>query len=313
MYRKDQPPILFLHANTTRYWDTEIEANYGMLAQELLMAVLAERRYRTGTMILPVPITEKVQVPTVEGIQNVLGLASRLEENIEQWETVVDFSKIDGMAEILKAQGKRIFQNLLESLDYAGFDLEDPLHMLMFIKKFDAGLFEETFFPDMRKKAGRSEFYTDMGLLTQNRIEEARSKVEEAHMTHTLKGKKVLVASVDTHVYGVHYVKAVLEYAGAEVVYAGVDSSIRYIFDAADEEGIRYIGISTHNGQALGIANQILEEMEKRNRGYVPFLGGVLNTILPGHSEPSDVKELINKKGIFADNDLMKTIRLIQE
>lgn len=314
LYRSDQPPILFLHANTTRYWDHDIEANYGMLAQELLMAVLAERRYRTGAMILPIPITEKVQVPTVEGIRNVLGLASRLEENIEQWEEIVDFSKIDHMADVLKAQGEKMFRNLLEGLDYAGFDLEDPLHMLMFIKKFDAGLFEETFLPDKCEKGGgKSAFYTDMGLLTQNKIEEAVGKIKEMRMENALKGKKILLASVDTHAYGIHYVKAVLEYAGAEVAYAGVDSSIQYIFDTADEEGIRYIGISTHNGQALGIANQILEEMNKRDGDYVPFLGGMLNTILPGHSEPSDVKGLVNKKGVFAENDLMKTIRLIQE
>lgn len=314
LYRKDQPPILFLHANTTRYWDHDIEANYGMLAQELLMAVLAERRYRTGSMILPIPITEKVHVPTVEAIRNVLGVAARLEENIEQWETVTDFSKIDEMAETLKAQGKKMFQNLLEGLDYAGFDVEDPLHMLMFIKKFDAGLFEETFHPDAKDNESVTiGFYTDMGMLTKKMTDETIEKVKEAGLENALKGKRILLASADTHVYGTHYTKAVLEYAGAEVVYAGVDSSICYIFDMADEEGIRYIGISTHNGQALGIAGQVLEEMEKRDREYVPFLGGVLNTVLPGHSEPSDVKDLVNAKGIFADNDLVKAIRLIQE
>jgi len=38
-----------------------------------------------------------------------------------------------------------------------------------------------------------------------------------------------------------------------------------------------------------------------------------LNTILPGHSEPSDVQDMINKKGIFAENDLVKTIQMIRE
>ena len=314
LYREDQPPVLFLHANTTRHWDHDIEANYGMLAQEILMAVLTERRYRTGAMIMPIPITEKVRVPTTEAIKNVLGMASRLEENIEHWEEVVDFTRIDEMAETLKEQGTKMFRNILDGLDDAGFDIEDPLHMLMFIKKFDAGLFEETFHPSVREK-GKIEvgFYTDMGLLTKNMVDEAIGKVKEANLENALKGKRILLASADTHVYGVHYTKAVLESVGAEIVEAGVDSSVRYIFDVADEEDIKYIGISTHNGQALGIAGQVLDEMEKRGGEYVPFLGGVLNTILPGHSEPSDVKDMINKKGVFADNDLVEAIRLIRD
>lgn len=314
LHREEQPPILFLHANTTKYWDHDIEANYGMLAQEILMCILAERRYKTGTMIMPIPITEKVHVPTVEAIKNVLGMASRLEENIEDWEKVIDFTRIDETAEVLKEQGKAMFRNILDRLDDAGFDIRDPFHMLMFIKKFDVGLFEETFHPNVTDKGKVNiKFYTDMGLLTKNMVDETIEKVEEAGLKNVLKGKRVIVASTDTHVYGVHYVKAVLESAGADVIEAGVDSSVEYIFDMAEEEGIKYIGISTHNGQALGIAGQVLEEEKKRDREYVAFLGGVLNTVLPGHTEPSDVKNMINSKGVFADNDLLETIRLIRD
>lgn len=314
LYTEEQPPVLFVHANTTRFWEHDIEANYGMLSQEILMAILAERRYRTGAMILPVPITEKVHVPTIEVIKGALGVCSRLEENIEQWEDVTDFAIIDEMAEILKVQGQKIFQNILDKLAGAGLDIEDPLQMLMFIKKFDPGLFEETFRPD--SKGGdfaEKHYYTDMGTLTKNMIHEGIKEVQAAGLEGALKGKKILLASADTHAYGVHYVKAVLESAGAEVTEAGVDSSITYIFDTAEEEHIKYIGISTHNGQALGLAMEVLAELKKREGSFVPFLGGVLNTILPGHSEPSDVVDTINNRGVFADNDLLKTIKMIRD
>ena len=49
------------------------------------------------------------------------------------------------------------------------------------------------------------------------------------------------------------------------------------------------------------------------DKEYVAFLGGVLNTILPGHTEPSDVKNMINSKGVFADNDLIETIKLLRD
>ena len=315
LWMEKQPlPVAKIQANTTRFWDHDIEANYGMLSQEMLMAVLAERRYNTGAVILPVPITEKVHVPTIDAIKGMLGVCSRLEENIDQWEDVVDFAYIDEMAEVLKNEGTKFFHNMLEVLDNSGLDIRDPMQMLMFIKNFNAGLFEETFHPSV-KETGKVKvnYYTDMGKLTQNMIDEGYSKVEKAELVGSLKGKKVLIASTDAHVYGIQYVRNILENAGAKVVDAGVDSSIQYIFDTADEENISYIGVSTHNGQALGIAEQLLEEMKKRNNKYTVFMGGKLNTILPGHSEPSDVKTMINEKGIFAENDLVKSIQMIRE
>ena len=314
LYTDEQPPILFTHANTTRYWDHDIEANYGMLAQEILMAVLAERRYKTGAMIVPVPITEKVCVPTVDSIKNVLGVSGRLLENIEQWEDVIDFTRIDQMAEVIKNEGTKMFNNMLTVLDDAGIDIKDPLHMLLFIKKFDAGLLEETFHPRV-KENGRVDvyFYTDMGQLTQKMIDESEKEIGEKELSGVLRKKKVLVASTDAHVYGVHYVRDVLKEAGADVLDGGVDSSIKEILDIAEEEEIHYIGISTHNGQALGLAEQVLEELNERSGTYTVFLGGVLNTILPGHSEPSDVKNMINEKGVFASNDIIEIIQMLAE
>lgn len=317
LWREDQPlPVAKIQANTTRFWDHDIEANYGMLSQEMLMAVLAERRYNTGAVILPVPITEKVHVPTIDAIKGMLGVCSRLEENIEQWEDVIDFSYIDEMAEVLKTEGRKFFDNMLEILDASGLDIKDPMQMLMFIKNFNAGLFEETFHPSV-KETGKVNvnYYTDMGKLTQDMIDDGNKDIGNSNLEGKLKGKTILIASTDAHVYGLQYVRNMLETAGAKVVDAGVDASIPYIFDTADEEGIEYIGVSTHNGQALGIAEQLLAEMKNRDsdKKYMLFMGGRLNTILPGHSEPSDVTEMINHKGILAENNLLKTIQTISE
>ena len=111
--------------------------------------------------------------------------------------------------------------------------------------------------------------------------------MDKSLLEGSLKGRTILIASTDAHVYGLQYVRNILEKAGAEVVDAGVDASIPYIFDTADEEGIRYIGVSTHNGQALGIAEQLLSEMKQRggDKKYMVFMGGRLNTILPGDTQ----------------------------
>lgn len=307
-----KPPVLFVQANTTRYWDHDLEANYGMAAQEMLMALLAERRYRTGAVILPVPITEKVHVPTIEAIKGMLGACARLEENIEQWEGLVDFTGIDAMAETLKTEGTKMFRNILSTLKEAGLDTGDPLHMLLFIKNFNPGLFEEAFHPSVRETGKlKVNFPTDMGKLTQGMIDEGCARIERAGLTRALKGRKILLASTDAHVYGLRYVKTLLAFAGAEMVDAGVDASVPYILDIADEEDARIVGVSTHNGQALGIARQLVEEAGKREAEYRFFMGGVLNTILPGHTEPSDVTNMINGMGIAAENNIVEGIHAL--
>lgn len=102
-----------------------------------------------------------------------------------------------------------------------------------------------------------------------------------------------------------------MKWAGADVINGGLDIEPVEILDIADEENTNIIGISAHNGQALGFARNLKELMAARKKDYFVFMGGVLNGILPGHSEPSDVSDLIDELGIHADDDIEKTIRKI--
>ncbi len=42
-------------------------------------------------------------------------------------------------------------------------------------------------------------------------------------------------------------------------------------------------------------------------------MGGMLNAMLPGYTEPVDVADLINEIGVFATNDFEKQINYIAE
>ena len=83
------------------------------------------------------------------------------------------------------------------------------------------------------------------------------------------------------------------------------------LLDTADEEGIVNIGISTHNGQALALADHLQKMIAERDRTYNVFMGGVLNTILPGHTEASDVTHLVEDRNIIGANDMAKVIESI--
>ncbi len=41
-------------------------------------------------------------------------------------------------------------------------------------------------------------------------------------------------------------------------------------------------------------------------------MGGKLNAILPGQSEPTDIAHLLRELGIQASNDFLETVRTIQ-
>lgn len=106
-------------------------------------------------------------------------------------------------------------------------------------------------------------------------------------------------------------VDGVLRAMGAQTVNIGVDMDPADVLDAADEDGTPYVGISCHNGQALDYGRQLLQLAADRGREYVIFMGGKLNTILPGDAEPTEVGDMLCDMGIQADNDLKTTVALI--
>nr|WP_275891359.1 cobalamin-dependent protein [Ruminococcus sp. OA3] len=129
----------------------------------------------------------------------------------------------------------------------------------------------------------------------------------------SLEGKKIVIASGDAHAYGLQLVDGVLREMGAVTINIGVDMDPIDLLDAADEDGTPYVGVSCHNGQALDYGKQLLELARERGREYIFFMGGKLNTILPGDAEPTEVGPMLCDMGIQADNDIKTTVVLIKD
>lgn len=307
--------IQMVHSSTTTQWDHDVTANFGSTLSEIMIMGLMERRLKAGCMITTVPNTERIAVPTLDDIKDVVGATSRMLDTLDQWDGLIDFTEIDKIAEDIRARGEQMFDNIMKALTEAGINTNDPLQMLMFEKEMNTALFEEAFHPSMEEHGTFTAYYpNDMGKMTQEAIDTALKDLDaKGFKKGCLHGKKVLIGSLDAHSYGRRFVRSVLETMGAQVSDTGVDSSIQQMFDAADEEEIKYIGFSTHCGQALGFGQQIAEIMKKRGDDKVTFMGGVLNTILPGHVAPSDVTQMVRGLGVFATNDMSESIKLILE
>ncbi len=96
-----------------------------------------------------------------------------------------------------------------------------------------------------------------------------------AGLDAALKGKRIAIASADAHTYGLILAEGVLSAAGAQIINGGVDMDAADLLDLADEEGVKHIGISCHNGQALDYGKQILRLAKDRGKEYFIFMGGL--------------------------------------
>ena len=312
---EDQPALHYINSSTNSQWEHDLHANYGASVQEYLFEILCERKYRMGLGINPVAITEKLRVPTLEELQNIFLAGKRAEEYAPQWDQFMDFSNLEKMRDVLVEQGQVFFNNFIESCRQAGVDTADPLDMILFIRNFNPLKFEQMFHPStFNSESDDIQPFqpTILGRQTVDMRDEIVGELKTAGFEGSLKGKKIVIASADCHTYGLLLVEGVLSAMGAEVVNGGVDMDAVDLLDLADEEGASIAGISCHNGQALDYGRQLTELKKERGREYSLFMGGKMNAILPGHSEPTDIEDKLNDIGIFADNDMNNTVSYLK-
>ena len=86
--------------------------------------------------------------------------------------------------------------------------------------------------------------------------------------------------------------------------------------DLASEAAIPYIVISTHNGLCLDYSRHLMGLVKQRNQKVKVFMGGRLDGIVEGGTEPIDVSDRLIELGISPCNDvcdLIKEIAAIEE
>ena len=308
---EDQPALHYINSSTNSQWDHDIHANYGASVQEYLFEILVERKYRMGLGINPVAITEKLRVPTLDELQNIFLAGKRAEEYAHQWDPFMDYSKLEKMRDDLKEQGKIFFENVLEGCRLAGIDTEDPLEMILFIRNFNPLKFEQAFHPstfDGRNEEIQPFHPSVLGKQTVDLRDEIVDGLKQSGKKEVLSGKRIVLVSGDAHTYGLLLVEGVLTSMGAEIINGGVDMDAADLLDLADEEGTSIVGVSCHNGQALDYGRQLIQLQKERDRSYSIFMGGKLNAILPGHSEPTEIEHMLKELGIMGENDLEKIV-----
>jgi methylmalonyl-CoA mutase cobalamin-binding subunit len=109
----------------------------------------------------------------------------------------------------------------------------------------------------------------------------------------------VIVGSSDTHVYGKFVVASVLQALGADVIDAGVDRNPEDFVALLARQGDDVaMAISTHNGQCVKYAERLMGILGRGGLRPQVFVGGKLNSIEEGYSEPRDATDLLRRAGV---------------
>lgn len=309
---EDQPILSYYNGGTVEQWDHDINANFGTGVQEMLIEILVEKKYKMYTAINPVSVTERLRVPTLQELLDIASAGARLEEKADEWMPLMDFTVLEELRDHLIEKGSLFFNNVLDGLKESGVDIEDPLEMILMLKRFNPCRFEEAFHPSVAETGVFTPYVPSvLGRQTMEIKNEIVKEFQDRGQGNVFQNEKIVVASGDGHSYGLLLVDHVINELGGKSVNGGVDLEAAALLDLADEEGTPYIAVSLHIGQCLDYGKQLLKLAEERNKKYHIFMGGMLNAMLPGHTEPVDVQDKLIALGIYPSNNFETIIEVI--
>ena len=247
--------LVYFNGGTIDQIETDVNANFGTGVQEMFIETLFNLKYQTPIIISPVAVTERLRTPSLEELLDITAAGIRCETKAQEWAGMMDWSPVEALAEVLEREGRKFFENVMTTFRDAGVDTEDPLQMIMMLKRFNPVRFEQAFHPSSFDGGAFQAFCpSQLGRQTLALRDEIVSELR-ARQTD-LRGRRVVCASADGHSYGLMLIDGVYGALGAEVVNGGVDVEPQTLLDLADEEGVETVCVSTHCGQWLTYAQQ---------------------------------------------------------
>lgn len=300
--RSDHPALSYLYGNTIDASETYLNGNYGIATSEYLIFAAAERRFRTGVAFLPNPITEKVQVPTVDEIADIHAATHVAAARAPRLEEMLDFRATEEARDILVAEGTRFFNNVIVGLTDWGVDVRDPLQVMLALRRIGARRLEDLYHPlprDPARPNGIAAFSpTEFTRRAAEMIATEVSGIHEQGLAPAIAGRRFVIGSADTHLYGKFVLAGVLGELGAEIVDAGVGRSPEELVATLREQPeATTLAVSLHNGQCIPYSQRLMDLVRESGRGNEVFIGGRLNAIFPGESEPRDATAELRKTG----------------
>lgn len=294
-------PGTVIYGNTTSYRGAPAE-NFASLSSYLLADAAGQIAQPTGHAINAVPVTENNRIPEIEEVIDAQLFAGRLKEFAPAWATILYPDPIDAMAENIVKGGRAFHAAVLRGLHEAGINLNDPLQMLLALRRLGARRLEQAFGagrPDPVAPGGRAPVVP--ATILSEIAEMANHALAGIGQGQQFPHLRVMVATSDVHEHGKMLIEEVLRRVGVDVVDGGVSTDPVKLAELAREHRPDAIAISTYNGVALAYYQALIAQQID-----IPVLiGGRLNQIPEGSntSLPVDVGEQLAAAGALVCRD----------
>ena len=301
--RVTQTPGSMVYGNTTIFVADPVE-NWANLASYLLVDLLAQRAEPTGHALNPVPVTEALRIPEIDEIVDAHLFAHRLALRSEGFEELLDLESADEIAARLVEGGRRFEKRVLEGLAEAGIDTEDPLELLLSLRRIGAKRLEELWGPGVpREDALRGRVPLVMATTVAALESQGEGVVTALSPTHRESIARArltaCVTCTDVHEYGKILVESVLGQLGVAVVDAGVSADPDVVAAHASRADADFVAVSTYSGIALRYVTELREAMDHMGHEVPIFVGGKLNEVPDDSpsSMPEDVTQELDELG----------------
>ena len=303
----------FYHGNTTAYTE-DLDANFGVLSLDVLYTMLAQLHTASATPVLPIPVTEAIRIPSWEEIVQAHTVARRIANDAERLMEAINWPAIEALSARLIEGGRRFYDNLMNGFGDLGVDLEDPMQLLLLIRRLGATELESRFGAGELPTADTETYQPVVPTDTFQDFLERRARVHETFLTaesESLPSGRPIVGSTDIHEYALILLVDALEALGLAPIVAGTSVDPDEFADLALEANATAILISTHNGMALTYAQALLRAMTMRGLDIPIAMGGTINQDVEGLATPVDVTDDLEELGVRVCRDVTDVLAVL--
>lgn len=298
----------FYHCNTTAY-TADIDRNYATLGVDMLYLAIVQQRLKCGAAILPIPVTEALRIPSWQEIVEVHAIARRAAEYAATLVDIVDWARLEAIRDRLLEGGRRFYDTLLNGLTDLAVDIDDPLQLLLAVRRLGAVEIERRFGAGVAPDDASEDYAPLLPTDTLSDFISHRTSVRRHFASRRVavgREHRIVVASTDVHEFGMHVVTEALRALGVEPIVGGTSVDPDELADLALEAGSTAILVSTHNGMALTYARHLLRELKQRRLELPVLFGGTLNQDIEGSDTPVDVRADLRELGVIACDDILE-------
>jgi methylmalonyl-CoA mutase cobalamin-binding subunit len=296
------PPSL-VHGDTNSLDPSySLDRHAATVTADVLFTIANELAQPTGAAVHATPLTEPIRIPTVDDIVQSLEIANEAERRARVALPMIDWRPVDELRDKIVAGGRQVYERMLTGLRGLGVNTRDALELLIATKRLGAARIEELWGAGPSDASFPRGFVpvaeTDTLRRALARREAVVKEIRELELPAELSGRTVVAASSDVHEYGLNVVVHALREVGCEVVELGTSVGNDAIAAAAAETAADCVALSTYNGGAFSVAEDLLRRLGQRGLETKLFVGGRLTQDL-GAVKSVDVSERIAAAGAF--------------